>query len=78
MKVTAWLPVYASACFELEIDSEEWKQMTDEEKHIKFMAECYPTGGLCHQCAGEINCDMDMDVSCLSEDPQDLEFEEEE
>lgn len=78
MKVKTWLPVCASACFELDIDEEEWNSLTDEQKHTAFLEQCYPTGGLCHQCDNHITCDMDIDESGLSEDPQDFHFEVEE
>jgi hypothetical protein len=78
MKVRTWLPVFASARFELEIDEEEWNKMTVEQKHLIFLGQCYPTGGLCCQCSDDISCDLDIDSGGLSEDPQDFVFEVEE
>lgn len=75
MNVTAWLPICASANFEIDVDKDEWEKMTVEEKHEMFLRDAAPVGYLCHHCSGEISSDLEIDQLTLDACPMDVEFE---
>jgi hypothetical protein len=78
VKVKAWLPISASANFEIEVDKDEWEKLTAEERHERFMREAHPVGFLCCHCSGEINSDLEVDELALDACPTNLDFEVEE
>jgi hypothetical protein len=64
-KITGWLPVYASAKFEVEFDTDG---MSEAEIADKFRDEAEPVGRLCHQCSDEIETDFTVDWDAANED----------
>lgn len=71
MRYTAWLPVYASAKFECDIDPEG---KTEKEIKDEFIMSAYAVGSICHQCSNEIESEF-----CLNTDikDEDIELEQE-
>lgn len=52
-KYTTWLPVYASAKFELVVEEE----IPETELKSRFLAEAEPVNSLCWQCANHTETD---------------------
>jgi hypothetical protein len=79
MKITAYLPIYASAKFELEVDKETWNALSIEEKTELFMTSSEVVSGcLCYSCADNLETDFVVDETALDIDPTDFHFSEEE
>jgi hypothetical protein len=78
MKITAYLPIYASARFELEVDKETWNALSVREK-----TELFRTGGevvsgcLCWSCSGNLETDFVINDTAPDIDPTEFHFSEE-
>ena len=72
--VIAYLPVYASAKFEAEIETDG---KTKDEIRESFLESCEASGFICHQCANTLETDFQIDELVFKND-YDLEISEEE
>ena len=71
-KIKIWLPVYASAEFECEVDT----SIGNYDRYIDDIAEefldyCTSTGGLCHYCNRKIETDLTINEIMFSNRDED-------
>jgi len=62
-KIKIWLPIYASALFECEVETEhrDIEDVCDD-----FLEDCKPIKGLCWHCGNNISTDMVIDEQLFS------------
>ncbi|MDX1471519.1 MAG: hypothetical protein R3213_08485 [Flavobacteriaceae bacterium] len=66
MKITAWLPIYADAKFEIE-KPDDWAKMDEEEKVTYFLENMQEVGFLCHSCNCEVETDFQANDSVFKD-----------
>jgi len=58
MKVSTYMPIYATARFEIEIEKEEWDRKSDEDKLVWFLNQMECDNCICCHCSDFLDTDL--------------------
>ena len=65
-KISALLPIFASARFSIEAP-DDWDKMTLCKRKEYFMQHLKRNASLCHQCSGDVETDFELDYTFIDD-----------